>query len=201
MHSLLAICKRRVGSKPSCHSAHWLPRTLSLVNICSVVEEYCMFFPSSEPSSCSFQPSDDCLEARLRRSHHTRASACTVVMVLDSRDVCKHKCQFACSGLMGKVKWFTDGAQFNTNHEMLIWLWSSTMASTSWCTKFVFAAIPMRLLPTKTLRAAVANLFGHNYGTQEMSDGWEDRQAFTGHAGKLVVLVVLGNYCRLEQTG
>ena len=52
-----------------------------------------------------------------------------------------------------KVKWFADGAQFNTNHEMLIWLWSSSMAKTSWCTKFVFACIPMRYLPTKSLRA------------------------------------------------
>ena len=53
----------------------------------------------------------------------------------------------------------------------------------------------------KSLASILANLFGHNYGMQEMSDGWEDRQAFTGHAGKLVVLVVLGNSCRLEQTG
>lgn len=52
-----------------------------------------------------------------------------------------------------EVKWFTDGAQFNTNHEMIIWLWSSCMASSNWCTKFPFACIPMRLLPTKSLRS------------------------------------------------
>ena len=52
-----------------------------------------------------------------------------------------------------EVKWFTDGAQFNTNHEMLIWLWSSSMARSNWCTRFVFACIPMRYLPSKALRA------------------------------------------------
>ena len=36
---------------------------------------------------------------------------------------------------------------------MIVWLWSSTLASTNWCTKFPFAVIPMRLLPTKDLRA------------------------------------------------
>ena len=51
-----------------------------------------------------------------------------------------------------KVKWFTDGAQFCTNHELLIWLWSSVFAKTSWCTKYIFAGIPMRFLPTKALK-------------------------------------------------
>ncbi|CAJ1393929.1 unnamed protein product [Effrenium voratum] len=51
-----------------------------------------------------------------------------------------------------KVKWFTDGAQFNTNHELLIWMWSSTLSSKNWSTKFPFAAIPMRYLPSKMLR-------------------------------------------------
>ena len=55
-----------------------------------------------------------------------------------------------CIGL--QVKWFTDGAQFNTDHEMIIWLWSSTMSMKNWCTKFPFAVIPMRFLPTKDLR-------------------------------------------------
>ena len=32
-------------------------------------------------------------------------------------------------------------------------MWSSVMAKTSWATKFVFAAIPSRFLPTKSLRA------------------------------------------------
>ena len=59
----------------------------------------------------------------------------------------KHHCP------KNQVKFFTDGAQFNTNHEMLIWLWSSCMAKSSWCTKFVFACIPMRYLPSKSLRA------------------------------------------------
>ena len=54
---------------------------------------------------------------------------------------------------MAEVKWFVDGAEFNTNHEMLFWLWSSTMAKKTWSTKFLFAAIPMRHLPTKELRA------------------------------------------------
>lgn len=52
-----------------------------------------------------------------------------------------------------EVKWFTDGAEYNTNQELLIWLWSSTMASTTWCTRYPFAIIPMRLLPSKELRA------------------------------------------------
>ena len=52
-----------------------------------------------------------------------------------------------------KVKWFGDGAQFNTNHEMIFWLWSSSMAKTSCSSRFPFAAIPMRYLPTKNLRA------------------------------------------------
>ena len=51
-----------------------------------------------------------------------------------------------------QVKWFTDGAQFNTDHEMIIWLWSSTMSMKNWCTKFPFAVIPMRFLATKELR-------------------------------------------------
>jgi len=51
------------------------------------------------------------------------------------------------------VKWFTDGAEFNTGHELLIWLWSSTMAQTNYSTKYPFAAIPMRWLPTKELRS------------------------------------------------
>ena len=51
-----------------------------------------------------------------------------------------------------QVKWFTDGAEFNTNHELLIWLWSSTLADQTYNTKFCFAALPMRLLPTKDLR-------------------------------------------------
>ena len=55
--------------------------------------------------------------------------------------------------LASKVKWFTDGAEFNTGHELLIWLWSSTMAQTSYSTKYPFAAIPMRWLPTKELRS------------------------------------------------
>lgn len=54
---------------------------------------------------------------------------------------------------LAKVKWFTDGAQFHRNHELIIWLWSSTMAKTNWCTKFTFACVPMRLLPSKSLRA------------------------------------------------
>lgn len=54
---------------------------------------------------------------------------------------------------LAKVKWFTDGAQFHRNHELTIWLWSSTMAKTNWCTKFTFACVPMRLLPSKSLRA------------------------------------------------
>lgn len=53
---------------------------------------------------------------------------------------------------IAEVKWFTDGAEFNTNHELIIWLWSSTMAMKNWCTKFPFAVIPMRFLPTKELR-------------------------------------------------
>ena len=52
-----------------------------------------------------------------------------------------------------KVKWFVDGCQFQNDHELLVWMWSSCMAKTAWATKFVFACIPMRLLPTKALRA------------------------------------------------
>ena len=52
-----------------------------------------------------------------------------------------------------QVKYFSDGAQFNTNHEMLFYMWSSALASSCWNSKFVLAAIPMRLLPTKKLRA------------------------------------------------
>jgi len=51
------------------------------------------------------------------------------------------------------VKWFVDGCEFNNNHELLVWMWSSVMAKTNWATKFVFAAIPSRFLPTKSLRA------------------------------------------------
>lgn len=56
------------------------------------------------------------------------------------------------SHMLVQVKWFTDGAQFNTDHEMIIWLWSSTTAMKNWCTKIPFATIPMRFLPTKELR-------------------------------------------------
>ena len=52
-----------------------------------------------------------------------------------------------------KVKWFVDGCEFHNNHELIVWMWSSVMAKTTWATKFVFAAIPARLLPTKALRA------------------------------------------------
>ena len=52
-----------------------------------------------------------------------------------------------------QVKWFTDGAEFNSNHEMLIWLWSSTMADANYSCKFPFAALPMRWFPSKDLRA------------------------------------------------
>ena len=51
-----------------------------------------------------------------------------------------------------KVKWFVDGAEFNSNHEMLFWLWGSTLADTNWSTKFPFACIPMRYLPNHKLR-------------------------------------------------
>jgi len=50
-----------------------------------------------------------------------------------------------------QVKWFTDGAEFNTNHEMLIWLWSSNLADAS-TSKHPFAALPLRWFPTKSLR-------------------------------------------------
>lgn len=51
-----------------------------------------------------------------------------------------------------EVKWFTDGAQFHKNHELLIWLWSCPLAKSGWLTRFVFGAIPHRLIPTKSLR-------------------------------------------------
>ena len=51
------------------------------------------------------------------------------------------------------MKWFVDGAEYNTNSEMIIWLWSSTMALKNWCTKIPFAVVPMRYLPTKELRS------------------------------------------------
>ena len=47
-----------------------------------------------------------------------------------------------------------DGAEYNTDMEMLIWLWSSTMARTNWATKVPFAVVPMKLLPTKQLRSS-----------------------------------------------
>ena len=50
-----------------------------------------------------------------------------------------------------QVKWFTDGAEFNTNQEMLIWLWSSNLADAS-TSKHPFAALPLRWFPTKSLR-------------------------------------------------
>jgi len=46
-----------------------------------------------------------------------------------------------------------DGAEYNTNSEMIIWLWSSTMAMKNWCAKFPFAVVPMRYLPSKELRS------------------------------------------------
>ena len=52
-----------------------------------------------------------------------------------------------------KVKWFVDGAEYNTNSEMLIWMWSSNMADTTYGTKFPFAALPMKWFPNKDLRA------------------------------------------------
>ena len=52
---------------------------------------------------------------------------------------------FQLFGILAKVKWFTDGAEYNTNSEMLIWLWSSNLADSS--------ALPLRWLPTKELRA------------------------------------------------
>lgn len=51
-----------------------------------------------------------------------------------------------------QVKWFTDGAEFNTNHEMLIWLWSSNLSDAA-TSKHPFAALPLRWFPTKELRA------------------------------------------------
>ena len=53
-----------------------------------------------------------------------------------------------------KVKFFVDGAEFKTNHEMLFWIWSSVLAdgTSSYTIKFLFGAIPMKLLPTKDLR-------------------------------------------------
>ena len=55
---------------------------------------------------------------------------------------------------LAKVKIFVDGAEFKTNHEMLFWIWSSTLAegTSSYTIKFLFGAIPMKLLPTKELR-------------------------------------------------
>ena len=50
-----------------------------------------------------------------------------------------------------QVKWFTDGAEFNTNHEMLIWLWSSNLADAS-TSKHPFAALPLHWFPNKDLR-------------------------------------------------
>ncbi len=52
-----------------------------------------------------------------------------------------------------EVKWFADGAEFNTAHEMLIWLWSSTLSDCNYTCKIPFAALPMKWFPTKTLRA------------------------------------------------
>ena len=46
-----------------------------------------------------------------------------------------------------------DGAEYNTNSEMLIWMWSSNMADTTYGTKFPFAALPMKWFPNKDLRA------------------------------------------------
>ena len=53
-----------------------------------------------------------------------------------------------------QVKFFVDGAEFKTNHEMVFWIWSSVLAegASSYSIKFLFGAIPMKLLPTKTLR-------------------------------------------------
>lgn len=48
-----------------------------------------------------------------------------------------------------------DGAEYNTNSEMLIYLWSSTMAMTNWSTKFPIAVVPMRWLPSKELKEKV----------------------------------------------
>ena len=48
-----------------------------------------------------------------------------------------------------------DGAEYNTNSEMLIYLWSSTMAMTNWSTKFPIAVVPMRWLPSKQLKEKV----------------------------------------------
>ena len=53
-----------------------------------------------------------------------------------------------------QVKWFTNGAEFNTNHEMLIWLWSSNLSDAA-TSKHPFAALPHRWFPTEELRAKV----------------------------------------------
>ena len=66
---------------------------------------------------------------------------------------------FAKSGTTGlyenHARWngSVDGCEFNNNHELLVWMWSSVMAKTNRATKFVLAAIPSRFLPTKSLRA------------------------------------------------
>ena len=59
---------------------------------------------------------------------------------------------FQLFGILAKVKWFTDGAEYNTNSEMLIWLWSSNLADSS-TSKHPFAALPLRWPRTKELRA------------------------------------------------
>jgi hypothetical protein len=50
--------------------------------------------------------------------------------------------------------WFSDGAEFNTNQELIIWCWCSALArgASAWVQKFLFAAIPHRLIPTAALR-------------------------------------------------